>query len=221
MRGRADALGMELRVAAPQAGIAREIGELRRMIAQTAVCKVKPGETIAINAGEIGLMLARELAGASEVSVVTNSLEIMELLAGNPAVKVILTSGEYYPKYRCLVGPSLGALFETLRVDRVFLSVDGLTARFGPSAADERMALAARRFAEAGRDICVLADHSIVGVDANNRIVPLRAVAEVITDTGSLPADRLALAAAGVALIIADEAAAMTPQTTSVEADAA
>ncbi|MCV3240718.1 substrate-binding domain-containing protein [Mesorhizobium sp. ZC-5] len=221
MRSRADALGMELRVAAPQAGIAREIGELRRLIVQTAVRKVKPGETIAINAGEIGLMLARELASASDVTVVTNSLEIMEFLAGNPGVKVILTSGEYYPKYRCLVGPSLGALFETLRVDRVFLSVDGLTARFGPSSADERMALAARRFAEAGREICVLADHSIVAVDANNRIVPLRAVAEVITDTGSLPADRLALAAAGVALTIADEAAATTPQTASVEADAA
>ena len=219
MRGRADALGMELRVAAPQAGIAREIGELRRMIAQAAARKVKPGETIAINAGEIGLMLARELAGAFDVTVVTNSLEIMELLAGSPGVKVILTSGEYYPKFRCLVGPSLGALFETLRVDRVFLSVDGLTARFGPSSADERMALAARRFAEAGREICVLADHSIVAVDANNRIVPLRAVAEVITDTGSLPADRLALAAAGVGLTIADEAAA--PQTVSVEADAA
>jgi len=45
-----------------------------------------------------------------------------------------MTSGEYQAKDRCLVGPSLGALFETMRVDRAFLSVDGISARFGASA---------------------------------------------------------------------------------------
>jgi hypothetical protein len=49
-----------------------------------------------------------------------------------------------------------------------------------------------------------MADHSIVGVDASNRIAPLRAVAEVIMDGGTLPVDRLALAAAGTIVTIAD-----------------
>lgn len=204
MRQRAEALGHELRVAAPQAGIAREIQSLRRMIARAAAQRVKPGDIVSVNAGETGLMLADELAGVRDLTVVTNSLDIMERLTGSPGVKVILTSGEYYPKFRCLVGPSLGALFETLRVDKAFLSVDGLTPRFGPSAADERLALAAKRFADAARETFVLADHSIVGVDANNRIVPLRSIAEVLTDSGSLPADRLALVAAGAAVTIAD-----------------
>jgi DeoR/GlpR family transcriptional regulator of sugar metabolism/ABC-type sugar transport system substrate-binding protein len=205
MRTRTEALGYELRVAAPQAGIAREIRELRRMIAQTAAERVRPGDIVSVNAGETGLMLAEELAGIRDITVVTNSLDIMERLAGAAGAKVILTSGEYYPKYRCLVGPSLGALFETLRVDKAFLSVDGLTARFGSSAADERLALAARRFADAARETFVLADHSIMGLDASNRIVPLRSVAEVITDSGSLPVDRLAIAAAGAVVTIADE----------------
>lgn len=203
MRRRTDALGYELRVAAPQAGIAREIEALRRMIAHVAAHKIAPGDIVAVNAGETGLMLAQELAAIRDITVVTNSLDVMERLVG-AAPKVILTSGEFYPKFRCLVGPSLGALFETLRVDKAFLSVDGITARFGPSAADERLALAARRFADAARETFVLADHSIMGLDAANRIVPLRSVTEVITDSGSLPVDRLALAAAGAAVTIAD-----------------
>src|SRR5690606_10946451 len=113
--------GFELRVAAPQAGIAREIEALRRMIAAAAAGKVAPGDTIAINAGEIGLMLADELAGRRDLTVVTNSLDVMERLTGAAGIKVILTSGEYYAKFRCLVGPSLGALFEALRVDKAFL----------------------------------------------------------------------------------------------------
>jgi DeoR/GlpR family transcriptional regulator of sugar metabolism len=115
-----------------------------------------------------------------------------------------MTSGEYYSKYRCLVGPSLGALFETLKANKAFLSVDGVSTHFGPSAADERLALAARRFIEGSRQAFVLADHSIVGVDANNRIAPLRSIVEVITDGGTLPVDRLALAAAGTVVTLAD-----------------
>ena len=115
-----------------------------------------------------------------------------------------MTSGEYYSRYRCLVGPSLGALFETLKATKAFLSVDGITASFGPSSADERLALAARRFIDGSRQTFIMADHSIVGVDASNRIAPLRAVTEIITDGGTLPADRLALVAAGVAATIAD-----------------
>jgi DeoR/GlpR family transcriptional regulator of sugar metabolism len=150
------------------------------------------------------LMLADRLAGFRDITVVTNALEIMERLDGVAGVKVIMTSGEYYSKYRCLVGPSLGALFETLKATKAFLSVDGVSAHFGPSAADERMALAARRFMEGSRQTFILADHSIVGVDASNRIAPMRAVTEVITDGGTLPVDRLALAAVGNLVTIAD-----------------
>jgi len=205
MQHRADELGLELAVAAPQAGIAREIRALRRVIARTAAAEVAPGDTILINHGEVSLFLAEELRSANDVTVVTNSLDVLERLAGRSGLKIILTSGELHAKARCLVGPSLGALFETLRVDKAFLAVDGISARFGPSAADERMALAARRFVHASRAVHVMADHSLVGQDANHRIVALDRVDELITDSGSLPADRLAFASAGTGIAIADE----------------
>ena len=95
--------------------------------------------------------------------------------------------------------------FETLRVDKAFLSVDGFWAQFGPSMTDERLALAARQCVEASREVFVLADHSLVGVEANVRIAPLRMTHELITDSGSLPADRLAFAGAGLRVILADQ----------------
>jgi DeoR/GlpR family transcriptional regulator of sugar metabolism len=205
MQRRADELGLELRVGAPGAGIAREIHTMRALIARAAAAKVAPGDTILVNAGAVSLILAEELKSARDITVVTNSLEVMQLLAEVPELKVILTSGEYQAKHSCLVGPSLGALFETLKVDKAFLAVDGVSARFGASAADERLALAARRFVHASRQVFVLADHSLVGNDANHRIVPIDAVDEVITDSGSLPADRLALASAGTRVSLADE----------------
>ncbi len=216
---RAAELGMELVVAAPQAGIAREISAIRRVIARAAAAAVAPGDTILVNHGEVSLYLADELRTASDVTVVTNSLDVMERLAGRNGLKVILTSGEPHLKARCLVGPSLGALFETLRVDKAFLAVDGISARFGPSASDERMALAARRFAEASREVHVLADHSLVGQDANHRIVPPDRVDELVTDSGSLPADRLAFASAGTGVTLADEETSAREERPSLRPD--
>jgi DeoR/GlpR family transcriptional regulator of sugar metabolism len=205
MRERAAERGLELRVAPPAAGVAQEITALRRQIAGAARRRVRPGDTILVNGGEVSLLLAEELGDAREVTVVTNSLDVLERLGGRPGLKVILTSGEYQPRSRCLVGPSLAALLETLRIDKAFLAVDGITARFGLSAGDDRLALAAKRFVDASREVLVMADHSVVGVDAHVRIAPVAAATEIITDSGTLPVDRLALAASGARIVLADE----------------
>jgi len=205
MQRRAGELGLTLRVAAPETGIAREIQALRRVIARAAAALIRSGDTVLINQGETSLYLADELSSAHGLTVVTNSLDVLDRLNGRPGLKVILTSGEFQAKDRCLVGPSLGALFETIRVDKAFLSVDGVTARFGPSAADERLALAGRRFAEASREVFVMADHSLVGLDASHRVVPADGVDELITDSGSLPTHRFAFASTGGRVTLADE----------------
>lgn len=205
MERRAAELGLELHISAPTAGIAREIETLRATIARAAANRVRPGETVLINAGVMAPAMARSLEARGDITVVTNSFDVLSHLAGRGGgPKVILTSGEYQEKDRCLVGPSLGALFETMRVDKAFLSVDGLSARFGASAADERLALAARRIVGASREVFVLADHSLIGLEANHRIAPAANLDELITDSGSLPADRMACASAGLRVTLAD-----------------
>lgn len=205
MRERAGRYGLEVAVAAPSAGIAREIEARRVEIARAAVRHVEKGDTVLVNAGPMCRFLAAELEEKGDITVVTNSLDVLDRLSGKPQLKVILTSGEYHSVSRCLVGPSLGALFEMMRVDKAFVSVDGISVRFGPSTADERMALAAWRFMQAARQVFVLADHSLVDLDANHRVAALAAVDELITDSGSLPADRHAFASAGLRVTIADE----------------
>jgi DeoR/GlpR family transcriptional regulator of sugar metabolism/ABC-type sugar transport system substrate-binding protein len=205
MRERAAVYGIELQVARPEAGVGPELTRLRRTIARVASERIAAGDVVLIGTGEAPRLLAEELPELPGLTVVTHALPVMELLAGRPGVKVILTSGEPHPAGRCLVGPSLGALFETMRVDRAFLTADGVTARFGISATDERIALATRRCIEAAREVVVLADHTAVGVDATVRIAPLDRVDTIVTDAGTLPADRLSLAAAGARIVVADD----------------
>jgi DeoR/GlpR family transcriptional regulator of sugar metabolism/DNA-binding LacI/PurR family transcriptional regulator len=205
MRTRAADFGLELRVSAPTSEVAREIADLRRLIARAACRQIRPGETVLINAGPIALATADAVAERQGLTVVTNSFDVLHRLSGRADLKVILTGGEYQAKDRCLVGPSLGALFESLRVDRALLSVDGVSAQFGASMVDERLALATRRGADASREVMILADHSLVGVEASHRIAPPRALTALVTDSGTLPAARLACAAAGWRVLLADQ----------------
>lgn len=214
MQARAAEYGFDLAVSPPHQGIAAEIARLRREVAGAAADRVRPGQTIILGDGDATRFLAddlRRLAFETEgrlagVTVITNALDVLFKLEDAPQLKVILTSGEYQKADRCLVGPSLGALFERMRADVAFLSVAGVTPGFGISALDERLALAGSRMVSAARRTIALADHTAVGADANHRIARPGEFHELITDDGALPADRQSLRAAGVEVLIAGEA---------------
>ena len=213
MQARCEALNCELVVAPPHLGIAAEISRLRRAIAEQAGTRIERGQTIIVGEGEAGLCLADALrrlafedaARLDGLTIITNSLDILERLQDAPGLRTLLTSGEYQAADRCLVGPSLGALFERIRADAAFLSVGGISSRFGISSPDERLALAGSRFIDAARRVIVMADHTLFGADANHRIARIEAVDEVVTDADALPADRLSLRGMGIDVLIAGE----------------
>ncbi len=214
MQARAAAAGLTLALAPPQQGAAAEIGRLRRDIAAAALQRIGPGETVILGEGEAtqhlaGLIRQAAFEGAPQLrglTVITNAFDVLHRLQDAPGLRVILTSGEYQAADRCLVGPSLGALFERMRADKAFLSVAGVTPRFGISAVDERLALVGSRFCDAARSVIALADYTLIGADANHRIARIDAVSEVITDDYALPVDRSALRDAGVEVLVAGDA---------------
>lgn len=212
MQVRAAAWNLSLVVAPPHQGIAAEITRLRRGLAALAVDRIGTGQTVILGQGEATSLMAEELrrrvaandSRTAGLTVATNSLDVLHRLEA-AAIKVILTSGEYQAADRCLVGPSVGALFERMRADQAFLAVDGITPEFGPSSSDERLALAGSRLLQAARRKVVLADHTAVGADATHRMARTQDLDEVITDDGTLPADRQRLGTAGLEVLVAGD----------------
>lgn len=221
MQARAAAHYLKLVLIPPHQGISAEISRLRIEIAKRAASTLVAGETVILGAGEATHCLAaeiRQLAFSetdrlSGLTVITNSLDVLFRLEGAPGIKTLLTSGEFQSADNCLVGPSLGALFERMRADRAYLSVAGVSNRFGISASDERLALADSRLCGAARRTIALADHTLIGAEANHRIARIEDLDAVITDDGAMPADRQSLRAAGVEVLVAGEDADLnTPQ---------
>jgi DeoR/GlpR family transcriptional regulator of sugar metabolism len=206
MRQRCAEFGVHFVARNAEDEVAEQLRGIRRVIGAAAAAQVRPRDTLLVDGGECSRYFAEALKAAGrEATVVTNSLAVLDALAGAPGVKLLLTGGEYQPATRSLVGPSVGALLDTIRVDKAFVSPDGVSPSFGLSFEDERAALVCRRFCEVAREVIVLADHSVVGLESNIQAVRPKQLHTVFTDAGTLSSHRFDLSAAGLRVVVADE----------------
>ena len=206
MRKRAGELGATLVSRNAEDEVADELRAIKRRIGTAAAASIANGETLLVDGGECSRFFAEALRQTGvTASVYTNALNVLDILAAAPSIRVFLTGGEYQPATRMLVGPSVGTMLETIRVDRAIVSPDGIAPTFGLSFEDERAALVCRRFCAAAREVVVLADHGVVGLESGVQALRPNATHTVFTDAGTLSAHRLDLSTAGMSVVVVDE----------------
>jgi DeoR/GlpR family transcriptional regulator of sugar metabolism len=157
-------------------------------IAAEAARLVKPGMALAMSAGTTTYGLAGLIAAIPGVTVVTNSLQVSEILNrhGRRDQTVILTGGVRTPS-EALVGPFATSLLRTVHVDIVFMGVHGMDAKAGFTCPNLMEADTNRALIEAGRRLVVIADHSKWGLVGIASIARLDQADLVVTDSGIDP----------------------------------
>lgn len=165
----------------------REVEE-KEAIAAHAATLVRPGMAIAITAGTTTWTLARHLAEVPDLTVVTNSLKVAEVLHHHerPDLTVVLTGGLRTPSDG-LVGPVAVQAIRSLRVDMVIMGVHGFDQNAGLTTPNLMEAETNRALVESSRRLVVIADHTKWGVVTLAQIAPLRAVSTFITDDRLVP----------------------------------
>ena len=156
----------------------------KEAIAAAAAELVAPGTAIGVSAGTTTYALALRLAGVPDLTVVTNSIPVADVLhsRGRPDQTVILTGG-VRTRSDALVGPLAVASFRSVHVDVVFMGVHGMYPR-GFTTPNILEAETDRALIEAGRRLVVLADHSKWGVVGISAIARLDEADTLITDSG-------------------------------------
>ncbi len=185
----------------------RELAE-KEAIGVRAASLVRPGAAIALTAGTTTWVLARHLVGIPQLTVVTNSIPVAELLheSQRPDQTVILTGGVRTPS-NALVGPVAVATIMSLRVDMLFMGVHGADARAGLTTPNLMEGETNRAFADSARHLVVLADHTKWGVVGLSQIVALSGIGTFVTDDGLDP-DAQSIIASHVGELIATSASA-------------
>jgi len=113
---------------------------------------------------------------------------------------VVLIGGVLNADMDELVGPLAEDMLARIRVDTLFLSVDGVSAEAGATIIGDLEAPVVRAFAARARRVVIVADQRKIGRTAVIQVLPLVAVEILVTDAGPSPA-RKAIEGAGVRVI--------------------
>jgi DeoR/GlpR family transcriptional regulator of sugar metabolism len=154
-------------------------------------------------AGQISAYLAEELVSQEDITVITNSLQVFDILRGNYRINLISTGGLLRSANETLVGlTGVGALKE-LRADKLFVEVDGVTLDFGLSDTNMAEVTMKQAMLRAARNVILLADHTKFGQESAVQLAPANVVNMLITDNALAASDRLEFATLGVEVMVA------------------
>lgn len=165
--------------------------EAKEAIAEAAAALVRPGQAIALSAGTTTYAVARRLQEVPNLTVVTNSVPVADVLhrTRRPDHTVILTGGMRTPS-DALVGPFAVAALRSVNVDLVLMGVHGMDMHAGFTTPNLLEAETNRAMVEAGRRLVVVADHTKWGVIGVSSIARLAQADTLVTDGGLDPEAR-------------------------------
>jgi DeoR/GlpR family transcriptional regulator of sugar metabolism len=156
----------------------------KEAIAERAAELVRPGTAVGLSAGTTTWVLARRLGAIPDLTVVTNSVRVADVLhqAGKPPHSVVLTGGIRTPS-DALVGPLAVTALATLHLDLVFLGAHGMDERSGFTTPNLMEAETNRALVRAARRLVVVADHTKWGVIGLSAFAAIEEADVLVTDS--------------------------------------
>ncbi|WP_052863314.1 DeoR/GlpR family DNA-binding transcription regulator [Streptomyces niger] len=99
----------------------------KHRLARAALRQLTPGQTVMIDESTTCLALAQHLTERGPLTVISNFLPVIKLLAGEPGISLLALGGAYYPAYDAFLGPHTAEAVRSFRADVLFLSTTAVT----------------------------------------------------------------------------------------------
>ncbi len=178
--------------------------EEKRAVARRAVELIEEGDSILLDGGSTTYEVARLLLGR-RLHVVTTSLPVANLFAGNSSSDVVLIGGNVCPRTGVMHGPLANEMISALRVRKVMLSVAGINDE-GFFNNNLLLVETEQAMIRAADEVIVVADSSKFGHRSLTHVCKLGEVAHLVVDDGVSEAWRKKIIAAGVDLRVGQPA---------------
>jgi DeoR/GlpR family transcriptional regulator of sugar metabolism len=205
MKAYAEQLAIGFEVIDAEQNLKDEVEMRRRDIARAAADLVRAGDVVLIDGGPIANSLAEALTTRGEITVITNSLAVFDILKANPGIVLILTGGAYRHSSQMLVGPTAEGALRELRGDKLFLMVAGVSLNYGLWHTNISEVTMKQAMIRSAREVILLADHTSFGQESVAQVAPLSVVSRLITDDALPASARLDLTKLGIQIILANE----------------
>lgn len=157
--------------------------EEKARIGAAAAALVQDGDTVFLSSGTTVLEVARGLRERRRLTVITNSLPVMNALADLEDLTLLCLGGVLRRSELSLVGPVAEQAVREVRADKVIIGLRGLDLDHGLTNADLQETRIDRIMLEAAREVIVVADHTKLARASMARVAPIDVVDMLVTDT--------------------------------------
>ncbi|EOX4280374.1 DeoR/GlpR family DNA-binding transcription regulator [Vibrio natriegens] len=131
----------------------------KMLLAKRCLPYIKKHDLILLDGGSSSWFLARQLPDMA-ITVVTNSLEIIQVLAVKSSITTICLGGEYQSEHGAFMGPLVDVALAEFKFDKLFLSCDSLSLSFGLKDKTKATANLKQSMIAASRQVFLIADQS-------------------------------------------------------------
>ena len=176
--------------------------EEKKRIGLAAASMIHDGETIFLGSGTTVLEATRALREHKGLTVVSNSLPVLNTLSGFPDITVVALGGVLRCSELSFIGHITEQALAEVRADKVIIGVhainleQGLTNDYLPETMTDRAIL------KSGREVIVLADHTKINTVSMAFLAPITSIHKLITDQQA-PEDFLgAIKSQGVEVVV-------------------
>ncbi len=199
-----------VRGGASLSGVQSEPDRARRVIAQdaekrrigaAAAERIADGSTLLITGGTTTEAMVPFLAGKERLTVLTNALNVANLLSSHRDITVVVLGGILRHDEMSLLGPIAERTLAEFHVDVAVYSAFGIDAERGLYGAHALEASTDRSLLASAASLTVLADHTKFGQRGPVRLAPPSAIHTLITDSATDPGPLAAMRAQGVDVV--------------------
>ncbi len=155
----------------------------KKRIGRAAAQLAQEGETIFLGSGTTTMEIVHHLPEAIRLTAITNSLPVVNALAGRPNIELIVIGGMFRPSELSMVGHIAEHAIREFRADRVFMGMRAIDAKHGFTNDFLPETTTDRTLMSIAPQVVVVADHTKFGLVSSVFVAPITAAHLIITDT--------------------------------------
>jgi DeoR family transcriptional regulator of aga operon len=177
--------------------------EEKSRIGKKAASLIKSGDTIIIDSGTTTMEVARNIPDNSEITVISNALNIVNQLTSRQGINLIMLGGYFRKTSHSLVGFLAEKNLQNFFVDKVFLGVDGFDVQYGAFTPNLEEAHLNQIMIKNAKEVILVADSSKFARKSLAFICEVKMIHVIVTDEGISADSKRKLEDAGVKVITA------------------
>jgi DeoR family transcriptional regulator of aga operon len=151
-------------------------------IGRVAAELIADKETVFLGSGTTVLEVARNLRNRKSLTVITNSLPVLNMLAGIKEITVISLGGILRDSELSFIGHITEQALAELRADKVIIGARAVSIEHGLTNDYLPETLTDRAILKVGREVILVADHSKINRVSTTFLAPLTEIHTLVTD---------------------------------------